>query len=47
MYFNLKMYDECIAAMEKAIKIKPSQNKAYKNLKKSATEEKGLNFKSL
>jgi hypothetical protein len=43
MYFNLKMYDECIAALEKAIKLKPTQ-KIYKNLKKSATEEIGSNF---
>jgi hypothetical protein len=38
------MYDECISILEKAIKLKPSQ-KAYKNLKKSATEEKGFYLK--
>ncbi len=38
------MYDECVSILEKAIKLKPSQ-KAYKNLKKSATEEKGFYLK--
>jgi hypothetical protein len=38
------MYDECISILEKAIKLKPSQ-KAYKNLKKSATEEKRFYLK--